>query len=183
MSIQVINLRHWSGPVDFKCDRTTVLGNPYKMRADRPDDREAVIEMYYAHFHENLNPDVAPPGFLEYLDEILQAAKVRDITLGCWCAPQACHCDVIKEYVETEIRRSKIRLEDYTGEFPSYRLPESIEDILLHLMAQTHEKEEDRWADLIQYMYRLETSHDVMLQKHRESQTKKCCGGCHGSDG
>jgi hypothetical protein len=69
----------------------------------------------------------------------------------------------------------------------SYRTPDNIDDIILHLQAQSHEREEDRWADLIQYIYRLEVSHQVMLDQYRHMKKiiavvhpmdEECCGGC-----
>ena len=99
MIIKVVNLR--KGKSDFKCDRTTALGNPFVLYSEK--DRNKVCDEYEIYFQRNMNPDEAPPGFLEYLDEILQAAKKKDITLGCWCAPKRCHCDTIKKYLDIEL--------------------------------------------------------------------------------
>ena len=95
-SVTVVNLKNSSA--DFVCDRTSPLGNPFVL--EHEIQRAFVISQYNIYFHTNLNPDYAPEGFLEYLDKILQEAKVRPITLGCWCAPKKCHCDIIKNYVE-----------------------------------------------------------------------------------
>lgn len=99
MTVTVVNIRHQLA--DFRCDRLSPLGNPYYM----PDEskRDEVCDRYYDYFHKSLNPDHAVKGFLEYLDKILKAASKRDITIGCWCAPKRCHCDTIKEYVESEV--------------------------------------------------------------------------------
>ena len=99
MSITVVNMRDHKA--DFRCDRKSAVGNPFVMHKEH--ERELVCTCYDAYFQECLNPDIAPPGFLEYLDEILQAAKQKDITLGCWCAPKQCHCDTIKAYLDSQI--------------------------------------------------------------------------------
>jgi hypothetical protein len=101
MTVTVINMR-WGNKPDFRCDRASPLGNPFKMRDQSEAERHRVCVLYDSYFHQNLNPDVAPPGFLEALDEILTANCERDITLGCWCAPKRCHCETIKKYVDSQ---------------------------------------------------------------------------------
>ena len=86
MTITVVNLR--ARDADFYCDRSSPLGNPYRMASE--DERGVVCDLYEELFYRYQNPDLAPPGWLEYLDKILQAAKKGDITLGCWCAPKRC---------------------------------------------------------------------------------------------
>lgn len=93
--------------IDFICDRSSPVGNPSQMGYKK--NRDDVCEDYIDYFYHNLNPDLAPPGFLEYLDKILQAAQKRDIILGCWCAPRRCHCDTIKQYVEAEVSKIEAR--------------------------------------------------------------------------
>lgn len=103
MTVTVVNMysRVDKKDIDFICDRTSPVGNPSKMNSN--STRDDVCEDYIDYFYHNLNPDLSPPGFLKYLDKILQAAKQRDIILGCWCAPRRCHCDTIKQYVEREL--------------------------------------------------------------------------------
>jgi hypothetical protein len=102
MTVKVVNLRLSSSPVDFVCDRTSPLGNPFNMKNFSKAERNRVCDLYEEHFATCLNPDYAPVGFLEYLDTICQAAAERDITIGCHCAPQRCHCDTIKNYIDSE---------------------------------------------------------------------------------
>ena len=101
MTIIIANMRKGRKNVDFVCDRTSPLGNPFYMGNE--SERDYVCDSFDRYFQKNLNPDIAPVGFLEYLDEILQATKKGDVTLGCWCAPLRCHCTTIKNYVETQI--------------------------------------------------------------------------------
>jgi len=100
MTVTVVNLRVNSSPT-FRCDRASPLGNPFILNNEI--QRSSVLKLYQSYFHQNLNPDFAPPGFLEMLSDICIAADAGDITLGCWCAPRACHCDVIKEYVDIHL--------------------------------------------------------------------------------
>ncbi len=98
--IKIINIRTGEVPT-FRCDRLSPLGNPYIIRNEQ--ERDEACDLYEEYFNKSLNPDWAKPGFLEYLDKIIQTAKVQDITLGCWCAPKRCHCETIKRYVESQI--------------------------------------------------------------------------------
>ena len=110
MTITVVNMRYNTIPVDFNCDRRSPLGNPYRMTHEKY--RDHVCDNYEEYFPRMLNPDVSPPGFLEFLSEILEKAKKEDITIGCWRAPKRCHCDTIKNYVEGEIQKFEYHLRE-----------------------------------------------------------------------
>jgi hypothetical protein len=61
----------------------SLWGNPFPLR--REDDREAMIAEYRRWLHQ--------PGQTRLL------ATVGGLTgkaLGCWCAPKACHADVLR---------------------------------------------------------------------------------------
>lgn len=72
--------------------RPSPLGNPYTLE-DPSDDlaRAHVIEQYRAWFIEQIDN----PEFRQAVE------KVRGYDLGCWCAPRACHGDVILEWLAT----------------------------------------------------------------------------------
>jgi len=97
--VRIVNLRNEKA--DFKCDRSTPLGNFNFI--NKGNNRDAVCNAYHRNFYDNLNPDNSPEGFLEYLDKILQEATKRPITIGCWCYPKRCHCDTIKSWLDTEL--------------------------------------------------------------------------------
>ena len=69
--------------------RPSFLGNPFTIGKD--GTREEVIEKYRDYFWRRI-----------YFDAEFKAAveKLRGQDLACWCAPQACHGDVIVEYLE-----------------------------------------------------------------------------------
>ncbi len=70
-----------------RVDRTTPWGNPFELGKD--GDRETVIANYRDHYLP------FKPTLLARLGEL------RGKALGCWCAPLACHADVLV----TETRR------------------------------------------------------------------------------
>ena len=74
----------------IRIDRTTIWGNPFKL-GEPPDgdgDRATVIASYHHHYLPN------KPSLLARLDELQGKA------LGCWCAPEPCHGDGLREAVE-----------------------------------------------------------------------------------
>lgn len=72
-------------------DRSTRFGNPFRMKKDGGDySREGCVEAYREWFHDKIEND---PEFRAAVEEL------RGETLGCWCSPQACHGDVILDYL------------------------------------------------------------------------------------
>lgn len=69
-----------------RIDRRTEWGNPFELPAD--GDRDAVINSYAVHYIP------FKPSLLSKLDTL------RGKALGCWCAPERCHGDVLAELVE-----------------------------------------------------------------------------------
>ena len=67
---------------DTYVGRPSVWGNPFKEGLD--GTREEVIEKYRSYILGN-----------ERLMGMLP--QLRDKVLGCWCAPKACHADVLLE--------------------------------------------------------------------------------------
>ncbi len=70
---------------DILIDRTTKWGNPYVIGPD--GNREQVIQKYRR-------------WILTQLQLIADLPELKNKVLGCWCAPKACHGDVLKELVE-----------------------------------------------------------------------------------
>lgn len=77
----VVHLKR--SPYDVRIDRTTEWGNPYRIGVD--GTREEVVAKYRADLMEN------PTRIL------LARLHLRGKVLGCWCAPEACHGDVLAE--------------------------------------------------------------------------------------
>ena len=70
-----------------RVDRATPWGNPFELGRD--GDRETVIANYREHYL------LFKPSLTGRLGEL------RGKALGCWCAPEPCHADVLV----TETRR------------------------------------------------------------------------------
>lgn len=62
-------------------------GNPFVMADDSDLERERVISAYRQWV-------VAQPELMSSLEEL------QGQTLGCWCAPKACHGDVLIELLD-----------------------------------------------------------------------------------
>jgi hypothetical protein len=82
------HLIKWAESVDryVRIDRRTEWGNPFEMPVD--GDRSTVIGLYAEHYLPY------KPGLIAKL------ADLRGKALGCWCAPEACHGDVLKAWAE-----------------------------------------------------------------------------------
>jgi transposase len=78
------NLIEWAEATDkyVRVDRRTEWGNPFEIPDD--GDRQAVIAKYARHYlpHKDTLRDRIP--------------GLRGKALGCWCAPEPCHADILK---------------------------------------------------------------------------------------
>lgn len=75
---------------DVYIGRPSKWGNPFSIPKD--GDREEVINKYYYWLHGQIYlPGKIPPT----IKEIRKALKGK--VLGCWCAPKACHGDILAE--------------------------------------------------------------------------------------
>lgn len=73
-------------PYDVYIGRPSKWGNPFALDRSRgADARQAVIARFRT--------------YLENRPELIEAARreLRGKVLGCWCAPQPCHGDVLLE--------------------------------------------------------------------------------------
>lgn len=76
--------------------RPTPLGNPFVMRTEA--DRIHVCLSYEIWLNEKIEHKHFK--VIEALFKLLVLSKERDITLGCYCAPKACHAESIKRVLE-----------------------------------------------------------------------------------
>ena len=101
-NIIVVNLRNYEfmkGDILVKVDRTSVVGNPYHMHAER--DRDMVCDKYADYFIDKIVKEV-DTEFIMYVKWIASLTqKYKRVCLGCWCTPLRCHAETIKEYVDT----------------------------------------------------------------------------------
>jgi uncharacterized protein DUF4326 len=76
--------------------RPSALGNLFRLH--REEERAAVIRDYEDWLAEQLL-DVSSPASRE-IHRLAALARRQDLCLICWCAPQACHADIIKRTIE-----------------------------------------------------------------------------------
>jgi len=70
----------------MRIDRATRWGNPFETPDD--GDRATVIRNFARHYLPH------KPSLTDRIDEL------RGKALGCWCAPESCHGDVLKAWAE-----------------------------------------------------------------------------------
>lgn len=107
--ITVRNRRTYSGP-GYYIGRPSIFGNPFSM-ADKNDleERTEVIKQYRKHLGILLRDNEIARLLRDNKmaqDEIrrlVRLAQKSDLNLVCWCAPLACHGDVLKECIESLI--------------------------------------------------------------------------------
>lgn len=75
---------------DVYIGRPGPFGNPYVIGPD--GDREEVIRLFRVYFYDRMKMD---PTWKQKVESL------RGKSLGCFCAPMACHGNVIAEYLDT----------------------------------------------------------------------------------
>lgn len=89
MTTTVVNLRH-EDAYDVYIGRPGEFGNPYTVQTY---GREKAIELYRKHFYARLQRE---PAFKA------QVHALKGKVLGCFCKPEACHGDIIAQYLNGE---------------------------------------------------------------------------------
>lgn len=93
--ITVVNKKR--GGQGFYIGRPSPLGNPFVIGRD--GDRAQVVLKYEEWLHEQMDQgNQRVWNALAWIKDALEAGE--NINLVCWCAPEACHGDVIKRLVE-----------------------------------------------------------------------------------
>ena len=118
MSIQIniLNLRNTKPQHEWKVrvDRTSVLGNPFRMASE--SDRDRVCNEYEAYFFDMIRrskksglSNIKAKVFVQELRRLYKLAKTHGkLDLFCWCAPKRCHAETIKQFLELYLTNSKI---------------------------------------------------------------------------
>ena len=71
---------------DVYCGRPSIWGNPFEIGKD--GNRKEVIAKFKKYLLANE----------ELVDKL---PELRGKILGCWCAPKACHCDILADLANT----------------------------------------------------------------------------------
>lgn len=94
--IKVVNKRtHTPSNDDVHIGRPSVLGNPFPMSNE--SERLEVVEKYREWLRTQYRS--SNPAKFELL-RLAKLSKTQDINLVCYCAPKACHGDVVKYAIE-----------------------------------------------------------------------------------
>jgi hypothetical protein len=76
---------------DIYIGRGSPWGNPFAISHGEGPDRNEVIEKYKEYFYEKIENDTAfKKGIL----------GMRGMRLACFCKPEACHGDIIADYID-----------------------------------------------------------------------------------
>jgi len=102
------------GLSNYPAYRGSILGNPYTHIKDKQTKalfivktRDEAIDRYEAYF-DRMYKGNAP--FKYIIDEIYEKYKNgEDVYLECYCKPERCHCDVIKEKLEKRLMKERIK--------------------------------------------------------------------------
>ena len=102
------------GENNYPIYRPSILSNPYTHIKDKKTlamfvvkSRDEAIDRYEGYF-DRMYSGNAPFKFL--IDEIYEKYKRgEDIYLECYCKPERCHGDVIKEKLEKRLMKERIK--------------------------------------------------------------------------
>ncbi|HLY04891.1 MAG TPA: DNA polymerase III subunit epsilon [Rhizomicrobium sp.] len=92
MSTTVVNIKTTTGSDYVNCSRDGPFGNQFVIGRD--GDRETVIRKHREWFYA--------PEQAAFRSRVLRECK--DQALGCYCAPEPCHCDTYAEFCESTSR-------------------------------------------------------------------------------
>ncbi len=109
MTITVVHVKHHKGKYEY-CGRSndsfrlpaSPLANPYKLRDEA--DRQRVLARYQKWFDSKAQD--GDEAVANELARLINLARTGDVALGCFCAPRICHCDVIKEFIEENLKQT-----------------------------------------------------------------------------
>lgn len=91
MKTKVVNIKN-NSPYDIYIGRGSKWGNPFPMKTNSEQERVRVIKMYAEW--------IQLPEQQHLLDDL---ESLRGKTLGCFCAPLACHGNVLIALLKEEL--------------------------------------------------------------------------------
>ena len=101
--ITVVNKKTFRGQSEYigramQGIRSSSLRNKYKVKPHGPYEREEAVAKYYRQWLWEKMQNQSSPQYVE-LVRLAEIAKQQALNLACWCAPQKCHGDVIKNAI------------------------------------------------------------------------------------
>ena len=110
--ITVVNKKTAGPPLDdsirIYVGRPTPLGNPFSHMNNTlaqflVKDREEAVAKYRVWLLDEIKRS---PEINHKIHMIKDLARNSNIELECWCYPQPCHADVIKQVIEAELKNA-----------------------------------------------------------------------------
>lgn len=87
---------HKEGAVNIKIDRSSPLGNPFKIREGAT--RDQVCDQYRDYLADAYLRDYAIRGAIRRIEQAVRGGQ--SVNLQCWCFPKRCHGGEIKAFIE-----------------------------------------------------------------------------------
>lgn len=86
------------------------LGNPFILR--KGDSRDEVLIQYSQYLNNILSQgrkglNASGQTVSDEIERLTELARAGDLVLLCWCAPQGCHGDIIKEVIDQRMEELK----------------------------------------------------------------------------
>jgi hypothetical protein len=104
--VEVCHVRHRKGREGYYIGRPSDLGNPFVIGRD--GTRAEVIAKYSSWLHDKLQRDWLRTAAGRAMLELLKAHTAgQDVRLYCYCAPEPCHGDVVKQLLEQTAREAR----------------------------------------------------------------------------
>ncbi len=91
--LTVVN-KHKVRNADFYLGRGSPLGNPFIINDHQ--DRDKVCDLYEEYFKKVVND--RDKNLV--INQTEQKLLFKDVTIGCFCKPQRCHLDTVKEHID-----------------------------------------------------------------------------------
>lgn len=103
---------HRVTPNDVYVGRGNVLGNPFTHKAGTLarficKDRDEAVDNYRVYLLDKLA--TKDSAICQEMNRLYKLAKSGDLNLVCFCAPQRCHGDILKEILESKLTTQPIQ--------------------------------------------------------------------------
>ena len=115
--IYIKNKKNYKGP-GYYIGRPGPLGNPfshlyYGLGEIKVKSRDESVDRYNEWLECQLKSNTLAK---KEIDKLVRIAELDDLTLICWCKPERCHGDIIKEVIE-KILKEKDNNKDKDKEY------------------------------------------------------------------
>ena len=96
-TVTVVNKRTFSGQNAIYIGRGSIFGNPFRIEMGRA---KCIEEYRNKVFIPNMS-DKSSPYYKAVMEMHRRMQRGEHLFLACYCAPLACHGDIIKEYLDS----------------------------------------------------------------------------------